>query len=76
VLRLISTDAFEAIGVCPIECIGVAARIAAPCPCGAGDLDSSGGRGQEGASIDHGLVAVAVALAQRRQASSFSGRIC
>jgi hypothetical protein len=73
---LISTDAFEAIGVCPIECIGVAARIAAPCPCGAGDLDSSGGRGQEGASIDHGLVAVAVALAQRRQASSFSGRIC
>jgi len=32
--RLISADAFEAIGVCPIECIGVAARIAAPRPLG------------------------------------------
>jgi len=57
VLRLISAAAFEVIGACPIECIGVAARIAAPCPCGASDLDSSGGRGQEGALINPGLVA-------------------
>jgi hypothetical protein len=34
VLRLISADAFETIGVCPIEYIGVAARVAAPRPCG------------------------------------------
>src|SRR5208283_282649 len=31
----------------------------------AGDLDGSGSRGQEGAPIDPGLVAVAVVLAQR-----------
>ena len=31
----------------------------------AGDLDGSGSRGQESASIDSGLVAVAIALAQR-----------
>jgi hypothetical protein len=34
VLRLISADVFEAIGVCPTECIGVAARVAAPRSCG------------------------------------------
>ena len=33
-LRLISADVFEAIGVCPVEYIGVAARVAAPRPCG------------------------------------------
>src|SRR5512132_1385745 len=27
---MISTDVFEAVGVCPVQCIGVAARIAAP----------------------------------------------
>ena len=31
----------------------------------AGDLDGSGSRGQEGTSIDPGLVAIAVPLAQR-----------
>lgn len=34
VLWLISADVFEAIGVCPVEYIGVAARVAAPRPCG------------------------------------------
>jgi hypothetical protein len=34
VLRLISADVFEAIGVCPVEYIGVAARVAAPHSCG------------------------------------------
>ena len=30
--RMISTDVFEVVGVRPVPCIGVAARIAAPLP--------------------------------------------
>jgi hypothetical protein len=30
VRQMISTDVFEVVGVCPVQCIGVAARIAAP----------------------------------------------
>jgi hypothetical protein len=65
VRRMISTDVFEVVGVCPVQCIGVAARIAAPLLQRSVEMASTVSRSRA-TGTDHGIIALSWACADRR----------
>jgi len=65
VRRMISTDVFEVVGVCPVQCIGVAARIAAPLLQRAVEMASTVSRSRA-TGTDHGIIVLSWACPDRR----------